>query len=241
MRRMPTEALSFLNTVGRHLRRWGLLGVLVGLVVCGSIVASRQGWFPIKRVVVRGTFSHVTKQTIEQTVAPFVREGFFDIDVHTIKAQLTALPWVAKVVVRRLWPAHVVITLSEQHPVAVWNQHSLFEANGALFTPDKKTMPQGLPVLLGPADKVHEVFEMYQQLASALLPLHMHLLRVVMEEDGSWQLLMSNGILVMLGQEAPGKSLQQFVAVYPNTVKKREKDIVSVDLRYSNGMAIRWK
>ena len=51
----------------------------------------------------------------------------------------------------------------------------------------------------------------------------------------------ANEIEVVLGRENVLERLQRLTKIYPGALAKRSAEIKSIDLRYTNGMAVRWK
>ncbi len=82
--------------------------------------------FPIQEVKIFG-IQHANLDAIQHSLIPLVSKGFFGVDVDAIQESLLQNPWIAQVSVRRVWPGQVAITISEHHPVASWNEHSLVE------------------------------------------------------------------------------------------------------------------
>lgn len=56
----------------------------------------------------------------------------------------------------------------------------------------------------------------------------------------SWQLRLKNGVLLELGRAQTVKRVQRFIDMYSVISKHNKAAVVSVDLRYDTGMAVRW-
>ena len=52
---------------------------------------------------------------------------------------------------------------------------------------------------------------------------------------------MNNGLLLSLGRSDTYPRMQRFVKTYTQTIAPRLADIERIDLRYTNGFAIRWR
>jgi cell division protein FtsQ len=134
-------------------RRLRLL-ILAGSVVGAGLVgwgASRSPLLDVDRVRVEGS-----RQTPHATVieATGVDRGgaMIDVDEGAAARQVEALPWVDDAVVRREWPGHVIVTLTERRPVAsargTQRAWLLVDAEGRLL--DRQSHPQeGLPAIEG--------------------------------------------------------------------------------------------
>jgi cell division protein FtsQ len=197
-------------------------------------------YFPIRNVKIFGA-EHLDHADVQKLVSPFVGSGFFAIDVDKIKERLLQLPWVAQVVVRREWPDLVIVAINEKKPVALWNDNSLLSSAGELFTPDVKTYPARLPQLAGPAGEQILMAQYYAKMSSALTPLHCKITRLELTPAMAWSLTLDNGTKLSIGHKDILTRLNHFVKVYPKVVGDRITDVEYVDLRYPNGMAVKWK
>jgi cell division protein FtsQ len=197
-------------------------------------------YFPIHAVKVYGV-QHVNPQEVQTLIEPLVSKGFFAVDVERIRELISQLPWAAQVTVRRMWPDRVVIVINEKNPVALWNDSSLLSASGELFSPTTATYPAGLPQLAGPAGEQLMMAQYYAKMNSVLAPLHSKIARLELTPAMTWSLTLDNGMKLNVGHKDILTRLDHFVKVYPKIVGTRVADVEYVDLRYPNGMAVRWK
>jgi cell division protein FtsQ len=52
---------------------------------------------------------------------------------------------------------------------------------------------------------------------------------------------LDNGLQLGLGRQHTARRLLRFVRVYPRALEPRLEAIDSIDLRYTNGLAVRWR
>ncbi|SRR5579883_1996587 len=210
-------------------------------IVSACLVSSKiKTYFPIQEVKVFG-IQHADQKSLQQSLMPLVNRGFFGVDVDSIKDQLLQSPWIANAVVQRVWPNQVVITVIEKIPMARWNNSSLMSSNGDLFSPDPASYPDGLPQLLGPEDQHMQIMAYYKKLNSLLAPLHFKIATLELTHENSWALTCDNGIKVSAGYKDVLTRVSHFVKVYPKIIGNRYADVEYIDLRYPNGLAVRWK
>ncbi len=210
------------------------------LLVLSYIEFRHIEYFPIKQVKIFGV-QHLSHQDIQTLVTPFVDKGFFAVDVDRIKEQITQLPWVAQVTVSRIWPDQVAIAIDEKQPVALWNDTSLLSSAGELFSPEIKSYPATLPQLAGPPGEQILMAQYYSKMNSVLLPLHFKIARLELTPSMAWSITLENGMKLSIGHKDVLTRLNHFVKVYPKIVGDRVAEVEYIDLRYQNGMAVRWK
>lgn len=223
----------------------------LGVAACGAALAIAGAWsvlgalkaaeFPIRSVQVEGRFSHVQAERVSRIVAPYAAAGFFRTDVAAVKQALEALPWVDATAVRRVWPDVLHVTVLEQRPVARWGERALVNARGEVFAPRGRADDLALPALQGPPGSAPQVLAFYRQAREVVAPLEVALARVHMDERRAWRLELENGIAVTLGREQGIERLRRFARFYPRVVGRRVAEVAGVDLRYTNGFAVRWR
>ena len=219
-----------------------LIFIVLFVVICYFVAEKlRQPiHFPIKQVKVYGV--HNTDQQMIQTVLiPLVSKGFFRVDVEQIKEHVQQSPWVSKAVVQRVWPDQVLITLDERTPLARWNKVSLLSTGGELFTPDISTYSDEIPQFIGPDGEHIHMMQSYKKINSLLAPLHFKISRLELTPSMSWILTFDNGIKVSAGYKDVLTHIGHFVKVYSKIVGDRAADVDYIDLRYPNGLAVKWK
>lgn len=217
---------------------------LFGIVVLTCLFAVNHvklsSYFPIKQVRVYGA-DHVDHQELQNLLLPLVNHGFFAIDVDDIRDRLRQLSWVANVYVKRAWPDEVDVLLREKRPVASWNDETLLSDNGELFSPEQETYPSNLPRLVGPEGRQIIMLDNFLQINRLLNPLHVKISYLELSAYDSWKLTLDNGIVLQVGYKDILTRIEHFVKVYPKIVGARFAEVEYIDLRYSNGLAVRWK
>lgn len=225
----------------KKLLRWILILPILIVIILGYVWLSNPNSFPIKTVRVEAGYTHLSPPELQKIIVPFTQQSFFGLRAAKLKAAIQKLPLVGTVNVRRKFPATIVVSVVEKQPILIWNKTSLMTAQGVLFTPDASSIPKNLPALFGPTGNEQLVFSTMGQINQALLPLNLTVRALSLSPRGSWTLQLSNGIEVFIGQQALWPRLQQFVKVYPEVVGDKVSKVVSVDLRYPNGVAVMWK
>lgn len=218
--------------------------VLLGAVVLTCVFTLNQfqlsDYFPIKNVRVYGV-NRVDQQEVQNLLLPLVNHGFFTINVEYIRDRLLQMPWVSDIFVRRTWPDQVEITVVEKNALARWNEASLLSESGELFSPHQNTYPANLPQFVGPSGQQVLMRDYFNQINRLLTPLRAKIAYLELTPYFTWKLTLDNGITLQIGHKDILTRLSHFVKVYPKIVGKRGTDVEYVDLRYPNGMAVRWK
>jgi cell division protein FtsQ len=224
-----------------------LLGGVMLLVVAGSVLVSGGWWLsqpttlPIERVQVEGEFRYLAREDIYAALGELASGGFFNVDVRAVKQAAESLPWVDRASVRRMWPDTLQVEITEQVPLARWGKDQVVNARGEVFTPPLQVLPVDLPVFSGPQDTAQMVAAKYQALSAQLTSVGLKIAALSLSQRRAWQLRLANGLQLLLGRAGNDAQLQRFVTVYPRVLGEKLAQMQSVDLRYTNGFAVRWK
>lgn len=250
----PARAAALRRPAAPITPRWqGAAGALRGLLIMavGLVLAGVFGWLwatvadprtlPLKVVQVEGVFQHLDATQVRDKAAPHLTGNFFTVDVADVQQAVEALPWVRAAQVRRVWPDALHIVVTEQAAIATWGDAALLNDAGEVFTPPPASYPAPLPALQGPDGAGPQVAAAYRDMGNILAPLKVRIARLSLDERRAWQLELDNGMQVMLGRGEPYGRLLRFVRFYHRALYGQEAAVERVDLRYSNGFAVRWK
>lgn len=197
-------------------------------------------FFPIRHVHVYG-INHVNPNAVHEALLPLVKQGFFATKIDLIRNRLREFSWVSDILVRRNWPDLVDVTIVEKNAIALWRNTALLSDNGEIFTPDIATWPASLPVFNGPSGKQMVMLEHFSNINRILAPLHAKIAYLELTPYEAWKLTLDNGITLQMGQKDVLTRLEHFVKVYGKIVGDRAQDVEYIDLRYSNGVAVKRK
>lgn len=233
------SVLRLLQYAVRHsIFLFGVAAVAAGIYGYNWLKSSND--FPIRTVRVTGV-RHIDKNELKQTLAPLVKCGFFSINIEYIRDRLEQMPWVADSTVRRTWPDKILISIVEREAVARWNKESLLSSDGDLFDPNETSYPVSLADFVGPAGTHITMLKYFVNINRILHPLHVKISYLELTPYYTWKLKLDNGLQLKLSNNDILTRLSHFVKVYPKIIGDRAGDVEYVDLRYSNGMAVKWK
>jgi len=221
-----------------------LVALLVFCALVSSLWERGYAWLnpPLTEVRLAGETRHLDRQLFGQTLAQELRtESLLQLDVAGLRERIEDEPWVRRAAVQLKWPGRVDVQLQEEVPVARWGNKGLLNQQGDIFWPELKEEYRGLPHLSGPARDTARVMARFHELNQLLRPTGLNIEALHLEARGAWRLKLDNGIRVIVGREAEEQRLSRFLKVYQAQLAERAADIEQVDIRYSNGIAVRWR
>lgn len=197
--------------------------------------------FPITTVKIEASYAHVSRRTIESILSPYLKESFFSVPRGKLEKRFYTLEWVESAQISREWPDTLKVKIIEKEPIAVWNDayvasdYTLFEQGNA-----KEAYFNG-PYLTGPPERAHEVLQTYEKLSKLLREYGLSASSLSLQENQSWELTLTNGVRLKLGNRDLEARLKRFCRAYPAVFGDKPELLLGVDLRYPHGMAAEWK
>lgn len=225
------------------------------VAVAGLLLAGLCNWalrhplFSLGGITVQGGLAHNSVATLRANAAPRLAGNFFTVDLAATRSVFESVPWVRRAVVRREFPNRLRVELQEHQPVAFWGEEGgsrLVNSFGEVFEANAGEVEQdGLPRLAGPEGQSAHVLAMYQAIAPLFAPLDLAAARLELSGRGSWQLELDTGAVLELGRGDVADVLprvQRFAATLTQVASRYGRlpeALVSADLRYGDGYAIR--
>lgn len=211
----------------------------LGVIWLQTGLLGRDAW-PIEWLDVEGEIRRTSAEQIRAAVVVHADQGFFAVDLAAVRRAVEELPWTESGEVRRRWPDTLVISVREHRPVARWNETDLLNHRGERFAVPGAAELQGLPWLEGPEARLEDVLDTWTQMHHELSTINTGIERVTLDDRGAWEVRLSNDIILRLGREDPVGRVQRYVKVADELRGLREFAPELVDLRHTNGLAVRW-
>jgi len=227
--------------------RWQrVLAVLVlvfmgWLIVWGVAYLMRPATLPFHRVEILTALSYTTPRHLKQITWSNLKGGFFSLDVKQIKQALLDDPWVANISLRRKWPDILMLSIEEQHPDARWGRRGVVNQEGQIFYPPVFSIPKDLPIINGVKANKEVVLADFREMNETLKFIDLHIQCLNLKSSMTYEVLLSNGIVVVVNQGQVAHRFDRFVNLYPKIIGERGSEVERVDLRYTNGLAVKWR
>jgi len=227
------------------------VGALLKLVLLISICAllligTYKSWQwllskPVGHVDVQGRFKFVEKALLENVIAGGINTGFLQLDLGALQATVQRLEWVDDARVSRQWPDTIKVVVIEQRPIARWGQGAVLNQRGQVIKLSEPAALDDLPLLRGPDMKSALVMQQYQEVSALLASYGLTLAEVRCDLAENWYLILTGGVELNVGRHQVIEKLGRFLLVYEQQLKARWIELIKIDLRYDNGLAVEWR
>ncbi|MBV2143928.1 cell division protein FtsQ/DivIB [Falsochrobactrum sp. TDYN1] len=173
--------------------------------------------------------------------------GQLDLDGETSLVGLSAeaarqsiakLPWVESAEVRKIYPGTVLVVLNERKAFAVWQNDkelSLIDAAGDTIAPFRPGRYNSLPLVVG--EGAEKRVKGFVDKVAAYPVLAEKVRAYIRVSDRRWDVLLENGVRIMLPENDPMKALAE-VERLDKEKHLLSRDIASVDLRLEDRVTV---
>jgi len=159
-------------------------------------------------------------------------------DLGELREHLMALSWPRLVQVRRVWPDTIAIRIERQLVVAKWGGEGYLTAGGELVGgPDRAARVPLLDCAVAAPKRALEVYRHLQDIAARD---GLEIRALAENALGEWRLELANGVRARLGADALRRRMERFMEVHRHLAEASEPAVRYLDLRYANGVAVRF-
>ncbi|QLC52549.1 cell division protein FtsQ/DivIB [Bartonella alsatica] len=216
--------------------------VLYGLLLnghMGMIVKTTVSdiGFVVTDVDISGN-KRLVKQEVLKILGLDTAQSIFTFNVDRARSLLEKQAWIQSVNIQKIYPNRVRISVVEREPYAIWQHDGVMDIvddTGCIIVPFKGGIVRNLPLVVGQgAQKSAKIFI---QALSVYPQLYSRVRAFVRIGDRRWDLLLDNGIRVMLPEKGALERLSALMEA--GTMQDLfSRDILSIDLRLSDRITV---
>jgi cell division protein FtsQ len=232
----------------------GLTSVLFGVFLFLLALSSIEYFFKNKiknldAIAIKGNILHSDISSIRNHITSNINGNFYSINLNQTKKIFENIPWVNQAVVKRVYPSQIEVKLSEYKSKAIWGTREdmrLVDETGVIFEANTEDDEYDLmPQLIGPEGQGKLMLDMYKNISIALSPLNMKLKILELNARGSWVAILEGGAHFELGRGNVTDIIDRISKFATGAeqmltkLNKKVMDIQYIDLRHSEGYALR--
>ena len=220
-----------------------VVGVTVlTLVALGMDKLLRPGAFPIEELRLEGRFVQLDPSEVQTLVVSELGDNYFSLDLEHIEQVVEALPWAREAKVRRSWPNRLKVTIEEQHPVARWGDGRWLNEQAEIVWLGDDVEVEVPVSLRGPRDSAGALWHRYNEWAPMLRTAGLEVVSIEVNDRFAWTLRVrpqggKQVSDVLLGTGEHDQRLRRLIGSYSG-LRQQAGTILTMDLRYPNGLAI---
>ena len=198
---------------------------------------------------IKGDILHSDIISIKNNIISNVSGNFYSINLVKTKQIFETTPWVSQAIVKRVYPSHIEVKLSEYKSEAIWGAREdlkLVDEKGVIFEASSEHDELDyMPQLIGPEGQGKFMLDMYKEVSNAISPLKQKLKILELNARGTWVATLESGAQIELGRGRTVDVIDRISKFATGSeqilikLNKKPIDIEYVDLRHSEGYAIR--
>ncbi len=194
----------------------------------------------IKTVEIQSALMNVNKNDIREIAKGYIQEGFFTVNLSRFENELNEISWVHKAKIKRQWPGKLTINIVEQVPVFRWGDDQFLNIDGEIFEAGDVSGFEELPLLRGVNGREKYLMSLYYKYQDRFDRMSASILEI--EEDARYdkKIMLANNISINVGREYAEQQIERCLYSFAMFSKAERAAISSIDLRHSNGFAVRW-
>jgi len=226
---------------------WKALWLVLFVALPVVLVMGARSWIrdpqhlTIKTVEVAGDLDVLNKELLQPVIEPFAKTNLHLLDTKGLEQAVEENEWVDSASLTKVWPDKLIVKIREQKPVAFWGKHAMLSQQGEII---KAVLPQKkgvLPMLYSPESKGRNMASEFLKIRHLMQEFPVKLVELKEDSRGSWQIKLENGLIVKIGRHQHEKRMKRFMVGYRQKLVNNVNKIHTVDLRYTNGFAVKWK
>jgi len=195
----------------------------------------------IESVEVTGDLKILNKKQLQPLIEEYTKTNLYLLDEDNLEKSIEENPWVNTVSLIQKWPNKLVIRIHEQKAVAHWGETEMLAENGEIIKASLSTKNSDLPLLHSPNGKGRKMAAGFLKIRKMMKGFPVKLVEFKEDTRGSWKIKLENGMTLKIGREHQEKRLKRFMIAYQESLNQVIDKINIVDLRYTNGFAVKWK
>ncbi len=227
----------------RTVVHWKLVLLLLGLGVTGSIAAGGLSHLlqnvQIRQVQLQGDLRYLDAGALTRDLSIRFNRNYLETTLSQVISEVESHPWIASASARRVWPDTLLIEITEQRPVAIYNDTQYLGLSGDLFEPPTP-VNEPLPRLYGELSETMQVYSHYGVFSDHLSDFS-EVASVSRGHDLGWQIALHNGINLQLGRVDILGRLARARDVLNHLDGEKLAKLQEIDARYDNGVALAWR
>ena len=209
-------------------------------LILGYQYLMRPDVLPFKSVILHSSLQYFPIDKVKGIVTQNIKGGFFSFDQRHLRQALLARPWIKQVGFRRLFPSTLEVNVKQRQPVAYWGKRGILSQDGVVFYPKFTHLSLSLPHLNGPLEDSQWLFSVYQICNQLLSQLKLSIKSIDLTQRLTLKVVLSNNVLVILNHTDWKDRFSRFVALYFKIQVRNGEIMQQVDLRYPNGVAVKY-
>ena len=211
-----------------------ILYALIFFLLSLFIYISDYFVYPIDEVEITSTSSNYNNEKINDIVVSIQGQDLLSLDLRDIKSSIRSDGWIRDVEIKKSFPNKLHIIIVPQEPYAIYNSKSMMMDGTIIKAP---SLPKDIPII---HDYTNDSLSSMNTLIltdKLLQKLNLDIKKI--EIYNSLIKVFTSRNTLISDRDNYEVNLKRLVLTYEDLQQLFEREIESIDMRYSNGFAIK--
>ncbi len=190
--------------------------------------------YPIKEVEITSTSSNYDTEKINDIVVSIQGQDLLTLDLSDIKRSIRSDDWIRDVEIKKSFPDKLEIIIIPQQPYAIYNS-KIMMMDGSII--GASSLPRDLPIIIDHTNDSLSSMNTLILTGKLLQKIDLNIKKVEIH-DSLIKVFTYTNILIS-DRDNYEDNLDRLVITFQDLQKLFKRDIKSIDMRYSNGFAIK--
>ena len=190
--------------------------------------------YPIEEVEITSTTSNYDTEKINDIVASIQGQDLLSLDLSDIKRSIRSDDWIRDVEIKKSFPDTLEIIIIPQQPFAIYNS-KIMMMDGSVI--GARSLPLDLPIIIDHTNDSQSSMNTMILTVKLLQKIDLDIKKVEIH-DSLIKVFTSTNVLISdrVNYEV---NLNRLIISFQDLKKLFKREIKSIDMRYSNGFAIK--
>ena len=206
-----------------------IFGILIFLTY-----KSEYFFYPIDEIVIISKEKNYNQKKINNYIDSLYGKNLLTIDIDEIQKNITSDSWIRDAEIAKLFPSKLTINIIQHIPIAIYNS-KLITSNGILIKP--LASHDNLPKIDDYSNNIQSANHILSTSLKNLNRINLEVNKIIIYH--SLIKIYASNILLITDKEKFEKNLKRLIGSFNKIKEIYDKEIISIDMRYSNGFAIK--
>ena len=206
-----------------------ILGILIFLTY-----KSEYLFYPIDEIIIISKEKNYNQKKTNNYIDSLYGKNLLTIDIDEIQKNITSDSWIRDAEIAKLFPSKLTINIIQHIPIAIYNS-KLITSNGILIKP--LASHDNLPKIDDYSNNIQSANHILSTSLKNLNRINLEVNKIIIYH--SLIKIYASNILLITDKEKFEKNLKRLTSSFNKIRETYDKEIISIDMRYSNGFAIK--
>ena len=198
------------------------------------VYKSEYFYYPIDEIIITSKDKKYDEKTINTYIDSLYDKNLLTIDIDEIQANIMTDKWIRDAEISKSFPSTLDIKIIQHMPIAKYNSN-IVTSTGILI--ESSDSYKYLPAIIDYSNDIRSASHILLSSLKYLEKINLQVQKIIIHH--SLIKIYTTDILLITDKEKFKINLERLTASFKKIYKVYDKKITSIDMRYSNGFAIK--